>query len=209
MNLARLKHAEQDFFHRYPGGFSNPELIQIRKKHKLDQMIAMAQDAFTRQNFKLPDLTAENAIKVVTRSSLVSVFEKPSFRNFVRSLPPQGKRRFASGLEELLHGNTQAGFLVVLETLRDGRLAKWSRMTICQAYYHPQSEVFIKPTTAKRIIEYFELNHLHYRPQPSWDFYEEYRDAINEMKSRVDASLSPSSIAFTGFLMRSIPPGMA
>jgi hypothetical protein len=46
MNLKRLKQAEEDFFHQYPGGFDDPEMIEIRKKHKLDKMIEMAQDAF-------------------------------------------------------------------------------------------------------------------------------------------------------------------
>jgi hypothetical protein len=77
-------------------------------------------------------------------------------------------------------------------------------MTICQAYFRPQVEVFIKPTTAKGIIETIELNHLQYKPTPTWNFYREYRTAINEMKYLVDPSLSPSNIAFTGFLMRSI-----
>ena len=92
----------------------------------------------------------------------------------------------------------------MLEVLKSGRLAKWSLMTICQAYYHPQVEVFVKPTTAKGIIETFELKNLKYNPTPTWAFYDEYRAVINEMKSKVDASLSPYNVAFTGFLMRSM-----
>jgi hypothetical protein len=92
----------------------------------------------------------------------------------------------------------------VLEVLKIGKLAKWSLMTICQSYYHPQSEVFVKPTTAKDVIEYFEISHLHYHPKPTWGFYSEYRAVINDMKSKVDPSLSPYNIAFTGFLMRSM-----
>jgi hypothetical protein len=88
--------------------------------------------------------------------------------------------------------------------LKRGKLAKWSLMSICAAYYRPQFEVFVKPTTAKDIIETFELDHLHYKPSPSWSFYEEYRTVINTMKLNVDASLSPYNIAFTGFLMRSM-----
>ena len=205
MNLKRLKDAEEDFFCHYPGGFDNPEMIQIRKKHKLDKMIEMTQDCFVKRNFKLPELIVENMIKVVTRSSLISVFEKPKFRDFARSLPPTDRQELTNGLKELLYGNEQVGFETMLETLKNGKLAKWSLTTICQAYYRPQIEVFVKPTTAKGVIDYFELNHLHYKPIPTWAFYSEYRAAINEMKSKVDPSLSPYSIAFTGFLMRSMP----
>jgi hypothetical protein len=207
MNLKKLKQAEEEFFDRYPGGFDNPEIIQIRKKHKLEKMMELAQDSFAKRNFKLPDLIVENMVKVVTRSSLISVFEKPKFRDFVRVLPLQEKQRLSKGLEETLHGNEQIGFETMLEVLKGGKLAKWSLMTICQAYYRPQIEVFVKPTTAKDVIGYFELSHLQYHPRPSWAFYEEYRAVINDMKSKVDASLSPYSIAFTGFLMRSMQAG--
>ena len=204
MNLKRLKQAEQEFFNRYPGGFANPEMIAIRKKHKLDKMIELTQDSFARRNFKLPELIVENMIKIVTRSSLISVFEKPKFRDFVRSLPSKGEQTLAKGLEELLHGNEQLGFEILLEVLKSGRLAKWSLMTICQAYYRPQVEVFVKPTTVKGIIEVLELENLHYKPTPTWAFYDEYRTVINEMKSKVDASLSAYNVAFTGFLMLSM-----
>ena len=204
MNLKKLKQVEEAFFDQYPGGFDNPEMIAIRKKHKLDKMIELTQEGFTKRNFKLPDLIVENMIKVITRSSLISVFEKPKFRDFARSLPSEDRKILAGGLEELLHGSQQTGFETMLEVLKSGRLAKWSLMTICQAYYRPQVEVFVKPTTTKDVIEYFELKNLQYKPTPTWTFYDKYRAVINEMKSKVDASLSPYSVAFTGFLMRSM-----
>ena len=204
MNLKKLEQAEQEFFNRYPGGFANPEMIAIRKKHKLDKMIELAKNSFARRNFKLPELIVENMIKIVTRSSLISVFEKPKFRDFARSLPSKDKQALAKGLEELLHGNEQLGFESILEILKNGKLAKWSLMTICSTYYRPQVEVFVKPTTVKGIIETFELENLYYRPTPTWAFYDAYRAVINDMKTKVDASLSPYNVAFTGFLMRSM-----
>ena len=85
-----------------------------------------------------------------------------------------------------------------------GKMAKWSLISICPVYYSPQDEVFVKPTTAKKAIAHFELQNLHYRPQPSWEFYTTFRATINEMKTKVDSSLSPNSAAFTGFLMMSM-----
>ncbi len=201
MNLKKLKQAEEAFFNRYPGGFENPDMIEIGKKHKMDKMIAFAQETFVRRNFKLPDLIIDNMIKVVSRSSMVSLFEKPKFRDFTNSLSPKSKQLLAGGLEELLHGQEQQGFETMLDVLKSGKLAKWSLMTICQTYFRPQFEVFIKPTTAKGVIEYFELKNLQYKPTPTWSFYDEYRSVINEMKSKVDSSLSPYNAAFSGFLM--------
>lgn len=204
MNIEKLKQVEADFFYRFPGGFDNPEMIAIRKKHKLDKMIEMTQESFVRRNFKHPDLIVENMVRIVTRSSLISVFEKPRFRDFARSLPAESRQTLAKGLGDLLHGNEQRGFETMLDVLHGGKLGKWSLMTVCPAYYRPEVEVFVKPTTVKDIIETFDLEHLHYRPAPTWAFYEEYRAAINEMKTWVDPSLSRYNIAFSGFLMRSM-----
>ncbi|MGE5463311.1 MAG: hypothetical protein ACM3PS_08145 [Syntrophothermus sp.] len=204
MNVKKLLQAEAAFFGRYPGGFDHPEMIAIRKHHKLDRMVQLAQESFTVQNFHHPDLIVDNMIRVITRSPLISMFEKPKFRDFARSLPPLERQDLARGLEELLHGDEQTGFEILLALLRPWKLAKWSLMTVCQAYYRPQVEVFVKPTTAKGIVQTFELEELQYKSSPSWDFYERYRAVINEMKTSVDPSLSPYNIAFTGFLMRSI-----
>ena len=204
MNLKKLKQAEEAFLDRYPGWFNHPEMVEIGKKHKMDKMIALAQDGFAVRNFKLPDLIVENTTKVITRSSMVSVFEKPKFRDFAHSLPSKDRKILADGLEELLHGHEQKGFETVTEILKSGKLAKWSLLTICQTYYRPQIEVFIKPTTVKGVIDFFELKNLQYKPTPTWGFYDQYRDIINEMKSRVNPSLSTYNAAFSGFLMMSM-----
>ena len=108
------------------------------------------------------------------------------------------------GLEELLYGAEQNGFEMILDLLKSRKLAKWSLMTVCQTYCHPQRDVFIKPTTVKGVIEHFELKDLQYKPTPSWAFYEAYRSTFYEMKSNVDKSLSPTNPAFSGFLLMSI-----
>jgi hypothetical protein len=205
MNLHKLKEAEEAFLNRFPGGFDNLEIIATRvKKHKPEQMIALAQESFSRGDFKYPDLIVQNMIKVISRSSIISVFEKPRFRDFANTLPPHEREFLSSGLEQLLHGNEQTGFEMMLDLLQSEKLAKWSLMTVCQTYFYPQRDVFIKPTTVKGVIEYFELENLHYKPAPSWAFYDAYRSAFLEMKSKLDPSLSPTNPAFSGFLWMTI-----
>jgi hypothetical protein len=205
MNLIKLKQAEQAFLRRYPGGFDNPEIIATRvKKHKPNQMLALARESFARENFKFPDRIIQNMIKVISRSSIISVFEKPRFRDFASGLSPQEREFLSGGLKELLYGNEQTGFEMILDLLKSEKLAKWSLMTVCQTYFHPQRDVFIKPTTVKGVIEYFELKDLQYKPIPSWAFYDAYRSAFFEMKSNVDPSLSPTNPAFSGFLWMTV-----
>jgi hypothetical protein len=204
MNVERLKQAEAAFLARYPGGFDNPEMVAIAKKHKMDQMVAYTQESFDKENFRMPDLIVDRMVKVASRSSMVSVFEKPKFRDYVYALAPDRKRRLADGLFAVCYGNEQRGFEEMVEILADGKLAKWTLMTVCQAYFRPDFEIFIKPTTAKGVIQTFELENLQYKPRPSYPFYAQYRQAINQMKAQVDPALSPSNAAFSGFLMMSM-----
>jgi hypothetical protein len=205
MNLEKLKRAEETFLYRFPGGFDNPEIIATRvRKHKPEQMIALAQESFSKRNFRLPELIVRNMVKLVSRSSIISVFEKPRFREFAEALSPDERQFLSTSLDELLHGNEQTGFEMMLDLLKEKKLAKWSLMTVCQTYFHPQRDVFVKPTTVKGVIAYFELKHLEYRPTPSWTFYDAYRSIFYEMKSKVHPSLSPTNAAFSGFLWMTI-----
>jgi hypothetical protein len=200
-----VREAEEAFLQRYPGGFNHPEIIAMRnRKHKPDQMIALAQDSFSKGKFKIPDLIVQNMEKVIRQSSIVSVFEKLRFRDFVHGLPPGPRYLLANSLEELLYGSEQTGFERILDVLKEGKMAKWTLMTVCQTYFHPHRDVFIKPTTVKGVIEYFELENLHYRPMPSWNFYRAYRAAFLEMKCMVDPSLAPTNPVFSGFLLMSV-----
>jgi hypothetical protein len=193
------------FLRQYPGGFNNPEIVARRvKKHKPEQMIALAQESFSKEKFERPELISQNMIKMINRSSIISVFEKPKFRDVANALSLHDREFLSVGLEQLLYGNEQTGFEMILDLMKSHRLAKWSLMTVCQTYFHPQRDVFIKPNTVKGVIAYFELEDLHYKPTPSWDFYEAYRAAFFEMKSRVDPLLSPTNPAFSGFLWMTI-----
>jgi len=201
MNLKKLKELEKSFLKKHPGGFDNPFFVEIAKKHKMRQMVELTRSSFGKASFKNPAEVVENYSKIVTRSSMVSLFEKPRFRDYSRALSPADKKTLATGLEKMLHGAQKQGFEMMLEILEKGKLAKWSLITIVPAYYKPDREVFVKPTTAKGIIDILSLENLEYKPRPSWTFYQEYRKQIDAMKTKVNKNLSPSNAAFSGFLM--------
>jgi hypothetical protein len=204
MNLEKLKHAEAQFLQLYPLGFEDPEMQAIGKKHKMPQMIEQCQTLFAEPAFNKPHRVVEDMVKMVSRSSMVSMFEKPKFRDFVKTLPGTDRDRLSEALFEQLYGDQQQGFEAMLDLLRTQKLAKWSLMTILPNYVYPQQEVFVKPTTAKGVIAWFELEDLVYKPQPSWDFYQRYKQAIGQMKQQVDPTLTGSNAAFSGFLMMSM-----
>ncbi|MBT4034455.1 MAG: hypothetical protein HOB84_06610 [Candidatus Marinimicrobia bacterium] len=204
MNIEKLKQAEAKFFNMYPGGFEHPDMVAIGKKHKMDKMITSVQEAFSEDQFGNSKAIVQTMSKFVSRSSMVSLFEKPKFRDFVKSLHNQHETILANGLREMLYGNQEQGFNMMLDVLITGKMAKWSLISMLPVYHKPFEEVSVKPTTAKGVIQQFELNTLVYKPRPSWEFYKEFRSIINEMKATVDSRLSPNNAAFTGFLMMSL-----
>ena len=204
MNIERLEQLEHEFLARYPQGFNSPEMVEIGKKHRMNKMVTLAQESFEEYKFDSPQFIIDKMIEIISKSSMVSLFEKPKFRDYVKSLEMDEKEVLSDALREFLHGNEKLGFETMVEILGQVKLAKWTLVTAFGAYYRPTKEVFVKPTTTKNIINYLELDDLVYRPRPSYDFYKKYRIYINQMKKEVDKSLSPSNAAFTGFLMFSM-----
>ncbi len=204
MNIANLRKAERAFLERYPAGFESPEMVEVGKKHRMEQMTALARECFGKDAFANPQKIAEDMIKIVSRASMVSPFEKPKFRDFVKSLNQADTGRLAAALKLLIHGDQPRGFGELVELLWEGKIAKWSLVTVVPVYYAPNDEVFVKPTTAKGIVRDFADGELVYKPQPTWEFYNAYRQLITNLKKEADPSLSPSNPAFTGFLMVSM-----
>lgn len=204
MNELALRRAEAAFLSRYPGGFAHPELVEIgQKKHKMDKMEALTRESFAKKRFDDPARLAEDAIRVVSRSSMVSVFEKPKFRDYVRQLGRDDRAAFVAALQEWIHGAEARGFEALFAALAPGKLTKWTLMSVFKAYYRPRHDVFIKPTTAKLIIARLELG-LEYHPTPTWGFYRDFRNAINDMKQLVAPELAINNPAFCGFLMMTL-----
>jgi hypothetical protein len=204
LDLTTLKQLEGDFLMRYPQGFNDPEMLAIAKKHKMSKMVELAQTSFKKRAFGNIHTTADNMVKVVSRASMVSMFEKPKFRDFVNNLSENDKAFLVKALYNMLHGKQQMGFEAMVDILRTEKLAKWSLVSIIPAYFSPNDEVFVKPTTAKGVLKHFGITDPVYKPAPTWDFYQKYRQLINHAKTQVTPDLSPSNAAFSGFLMMSV-----
>lgn len=204
MNKAKLKEAEEKFIMQFPGGFSNPQMIELTKKHKVEKMKKMAQDSFAIERFEFADNIIDSMGKIVSQSSLISVFEKPKFRDLIKVLSDSEKEHLTHGLKEFLHGDQAFGFGLMTGLLQEYKLAKWPLLTIYPIYYRPSVEVFVKPTTAKGIIEYFELTGIKYNSTPTFEFYKSFREQIMQMKQKVHTSLQVDNAAFCGFLMMTL-----
>ena len=205
MNQQKLKDAEASFLQRYPGGFSDPEMEAVKKKHNVDSLVQFTQQNLTRANFSRPEFITETLVKIVSRSSMVSRFEKPKFRDFVKALNSHERQALSDAFEKRLYGRQKRqGFEEVLGMLAHHRLAKWAVISVVPFYFSPNKEAFVKPTTAKGIIRYLEVPELEYKPTPSWEFYRGYVRLLDDIRKDLVPTLSPNYAALTGFLMMSI-----
>lgn len=205
MDFHKLKEAEANFLQRFPDGFADPGMAHIKKSHNVDKLSEYTQENLDRTLFHQPQKFADVLLTILSRSSMVSRFEKPKFRDFLNSLDSKDKERLASAFEKRLYGRKkQQGFEEIRDMLAYHKLARWSVISAVPFYFAPTKEAFVKPTTAKNILRYLNVDDLHYHPTPSWEFYKGYQKLVMDIKKLVNPSLTPNNAALTGFLMVSI-----
>jgi len=203
MNIEKLKKLESEFLSRHPEGFKSPEFKKTLKKHNVEKQTIYINEVLTEDYLKKGSRVFKEVSKVVSSSSLVSVFEKMRFRDMCADFTNSEKRRFVEGVSDLLYGHEKSGFYTLYALLKEHRLAKWPIISVYRVYAYPKKDVFMKPTVVKKVIAHLDLN-MKYESDPSYTLYKKYRTAINKMKKEVDLSLRPNNLAFTGFLMLTI-----
>ena len=168
MNTDRLKAAEAAFLSRYPEGFDDPGLAAVRKRHDVGRLSEFAGENLQPSLFSKPDHVLKTVERIVGRSSMVSRFEKPRFREFVTALAGHEKDFFVQALSQRLFGpDHEQGFTALVSMLAGYGAAKWPVVSAVPFYFAPNSEAFVKPTTAKRVIAFLEVEGLTYAPRPN------------------------------------------
>ena len=202
MNLQKLKEAEAYFFELYPQGFEDVGLLPIIKRHNTSKIGEQVRELFAKENFTQPDIICENFSNIVSKSTLISLFEKPKVRDIVKSMRMERRDMLCIGLYEMLYGDKKEGFDTVVEVLSFYSLAKWSIVTLIPYYFYRDKEFFIKPTTTKNVLSFFEIEGLTYKSKPSYEFYKVYKKVLEGMKANTSQKIShDDNAAFTGFLM--------
>lgn len=201
MNVQKLKVAEHRFFSRYPNGWESEEMKPIKKKHKVGKMDVLAQEVFHLDALDRELEAMDTILKFITKSSIVSVFEKVKFKNLINESDDLFKRDIVGAIRTMLHEDEELGFNRLVGLLSPYKMAKWPIVTMMLMYYRPTTNPFVKPTTVKRIIQEYELDCIPYSPKMNYAFYDDYRRAFVEMTTHVDPQLSISYGHFSGFLM--------
>jgi hypothetical protein len=116
-------------------------------------------------------------------------------------LDSKDKRRLSEAFRNRLFGRQREGFDAIVDLLGRYKLARWSLVSAVPFYFAPAKEAFVKPSTARKIVTFLDVDDLQYHPRPDWRFYVGYRKLIIAIKGKVDSSLTPNNAATTGFLM--------
>lgn len=204
MNVEKLLTLENEFLSVHPEGFASPDMQKMGKKHNVNKLSQFVKETCSKESLSKGLIAIPDIVKIITKSSMVSVFEKMRFRDLIKELAEEEKQLLVRAIYENIHGDEEAGLNELVYLLKPYKLAKWTIISAFRAYYYLDSDVFMKPTTIKKIINFLELSGLNYMATPNYYFYFVYRNYINEMKELVSKSLSPNNPAFSGFLMISI-----
>lgn len=205
MRLDKLHELQGDFFARYPEGFISSDMPKAAKKYRIDSAVNFAQEAFSETQFGKPKFILKSLTQLVSKSSMVFMFDKARFRDSVLLLAPKEREALVDIVFELLHGNEQVGFEGVLNQLVALKLDQWPLMSVIPFYFDPHRNWFIKPNITKSILKYFEVDQqIVYQTRPSYAFYQEYRDFLTQLRDESDPWLGVNNSAFTGFLAMSI-----
>ncbi len=119
---------------------------------------------------------ADAALRVESRTSLLSSFEKMALRDALR--PAAGARLFAHELHAFLHGRGPArrrfeDWVQALDELpRAGaRVCTWPVATAFGFLARPDRHLLLKPQVTRRAARAYGFD-LPYQPQPCWRVYE-------------------------------------
>ncbi len=200
MNADKLKDLEKEFLNRYPKGFRDESCFPKIKKYNPQKLEDFAKEALKKETFSNPNLLIEGFYKTIQKSIMVSLFDKLKLKDAISSLNAYEKDMLSIEIYELLYGNKKNGFEGLVEFLAQYKLAKWTIISLAPYCINRHSEYFIKPTTTKMVIKFFDLKELIYKPKPSFEFYQNYTKALDEMKSKLHDSLTFDNVAYTSFL---------
>jgi len=199
VKIEKLDDLESEFLYRYPKGFEDEHFFPTMKKFKPEKLEAFAKEALKKDNFSNPNLIVDGFFKTIQKSVMVSLFDKLKLKDALATLNSYEKDMLSIEIYELLYGDKKVGFEGLVEFLHEYKLAKWTLISVVPYSINRQTEYFIKPTTTKNIIKYFDLKNLVYKPKPSFEFYDNYTKVLDEMKSKLDKSITFDNAAYTGF----------
>lgn len=204
MNIEKLRDIEAEFFEIYPKGFEDEKLLKMVKKFNPQKLEEFAKTSFQKENFSDVNFIVDAFFKTIQKCVMVSLFDKLKLRDMIKDMSSFEKDMLSIELQELVHGDFEVGFEGLIDFLSEKKMAKWTVVSTLPYALNRQSEYFIKPTTTKMILKYFDID-LVYKPTPTYEFYKEYKKVLDEIRANtINENVKFDNAAFTGFLKMGI-----
>lgn len=200
MNIEKLKECEYRFYDYYKDGFNDEKLVKTTKLFNTLKFHEIAKKSFAIENFSNIEIVTEGFFTILLKSPLVSFYEGDILRKALKSFTNFEKEMLSIYLQDILYGNLKNSFDDFIELMATKNLAKWQIVTLIPYYFAPDKNYFLKPTTTKNIIKYFEIEGLKYHSKPTYEFYKRYIEIVKIMQNSVREELIGDNGRFTGFL---------
>ncbi len=199
------------FLSKFPDGLNDEMWIELGKKHKPNKIIETINNELSEDNLK-EMLENEDyktictlVLKLVKKATVVSVFEKVAFQNFIND--ETTNKDFALAFFDLLYNYNEKSFNEMVSVLamykqdKNKNACKWPVITFFISYKDPNKFVILKPNTVKQTAKILEFN-IEYSSTPNFKTYtnvinmvENYRE--NSMICKNENLMIAQAILFT------------
>lgn len=188
--MDNLQTIDDLFLTFFPGGFNDENFIELSKKHKANDRIFKIIDDFDIENLleEYPPTVLKNIqiiTKMVTSCSMISVFEKVAFKNYIAD--KRIHETFLKALYNMLKNLNEDTFIEFAYVLgmkkheENCNIAKWPIITFFLLFFNPSEEVFIKPTTIKKVARLLDYD-IKYEATLNYQTYSLVKQMINDYK---------------------------
>lgn len=179
------------FLRFFPGGFTDETYIDWERGYKWAAHEGW-QELLARDRYEALlragdyAAVAAHAVRLESRTNLLFSFEKMALRDAVK--PPDGAKRFASGLFEFLWGRgaDEERFTVwrdVVASLprRQTRVLTWPIVTVFGFIARPDVHIFLKPNVTRTAAREYGVDFT-YTSRPTWATYRSLLDFANTVR---------------------------
>jgi hypothetical protein len=188
------RRARKKFLNVFPGGFSDPDYVELERSYKLnahlawEQSLSKPQFARLLKERKYAEI-ATTAIRIESRTNLLFSFEKMALRDAVRDR--DAAKTFSTALFDLLYGrgSLERRFTTWVETIaalprRQTRVLTWPLVTVFGFIARPDEHFFFKPTVTREAARRYGVE-LPYASRPSFELYQSLLDFVGRVHADI------------------------
>ncbi|TLG72943.1 hypothetical protein [Culicoidibacter larvae] len=187
-NVDRIEHK---FLQIFPEGLSGDDWNNAGKRHNPDKIFEIFQTELTKEALELTldsgdyEETIDAITAAVRRVSVISVFEKFAFKNYIAHQEIHGP--FLEALYQFMYNFNEESFDGLVSVLlryrheKNTNPAKWPVVSFFKAYADPDNYVFVKPNTVKGEARVMEWD-IQYKSMPNYQTYMQVMEMVKAFR---------------------------